>query len=162
MLNRVSKSQSQSSAESWMQTSKTNQMTSSKKRRKLRISVTQSKQKFLPLKLRQSKKNHPNYLRFSYQKLRKKLLKNQLRIQFSRFRSRFSQLMRLNKKRQLLRPNKKRQLLRHNKKRQLLRLNKKSHCAVQTLKRTSKHLMAFYPSRAMRNGGIECLTRPLS
>ena len=153
MLNRVSKSQSQSSAESWMQTSKTNQMTSSKKRRKLRISVTQSKQKFLPLKLRQSKKNYPNYLRFSYQKLRKKLLKNQLRIQFSRFRSRFSQLMRLNKKRQLLRPNKKRQLL---------RLNKKSHCAVQTLKRTSKHLMAFYPSRAMRNGGIECLTRPLS
>ena len=153
MLNRVSKSQSQSSAESWMQTSKTNQMTSSKKRRKLRISVTQSKQKFLPLKLRQSKKNYPNYLRFSYQKLRKKLLKNQLRIQFSRFRSRFSQLMRLNKKRQLLR---------RNKKRQLLRLNKKSHCAVQTLKRTSKHLMAFYPSRAMRNGGIECLTRPLS
>ena len=153
MLNRVSKSQSQSSAESWMQTSKTNQMTSSKKRRKLRISVTQSKQKFLPLKLRQSKKNHPNYLRFSYQKLRKKLLKNQLRIQFSRFRSRFSQLMRLNKKRQLLRPNKKRQQL---------RINKKSHCAVQTLKRTSKHLMAFYPSRAMRNGGIECLTRPLS
>ena len=153
MLNRVSKSQSQSSAESWMQTSKTNQMTSSKKRRKLRISVTQSKQKFLPLKLRQSKKNHPNYLRFSYQKLRKKLLKNQLRIQFSRFRSRFSQLMSLNKKRQLLR---------RNKKRQLLRLNKKSHCAVQTLKRTSKHLMAFYPSRAMRNGGIECLTRPLS
>ena len=153
MLNRVSKSQSQSSAESWMQTSKTNQMTSSKKRRKLRISVTQSKQKFLPLKLRQSKKNYPNYLRFSYQKLRKKLLKNQLRIQFSRFRSRFSQLMRLNKKRQLLR---------RNKKRQLLRLNKKSHCAVQTLKRTSKHLMAFYPSRAMRNGGIECLTRSLS
>ena len=153
MLNRVSKSQSQSSAESWMQTSKTNQMTSSKKRRKLRISVTQSKQKFLPLKLRQSKKNYPNYLRFSYQKLRKKLLKNQLRIQFSRFRSRFSQLMRLNKKRQLLR---------RNKKRQLLRLYKKSHCAVQTLKRTSKHLMAFYPSRAMRNGGIECLTRPLS
>ena len=153
MLNRVLKSQSQSSAESWMQTSKTNQMTSSKKRRKLRISVTQSQQKFLPLKFRQSKKNHPNYLRFSYQKLRKKLLKNQLRIQFSRFRSRFSQLMRLNKKRQLLRPNKKRQLL---------RLNKKSHCAVQTLKRTSKHLMAFYPSRAMRNGGIECLTRPLS
>ena len=153
MLNRVSKSQSQSSAESWMQTSKTNQMTSSKKRRKLRISVTQSKQKFLPLKLRQSKKNYPNYLRFSYQKLRKKLLKNQLRIQFSRFRSRFSQLMRLNKKRQLLR---------RNKKRQLLRLNKKSHCAVQTLNKTSKHLMAFYPSRAMRNGGIECLTRPLS